>query len=271
MDDATTATRTETRPVPIGELLNAWLALQSGAFREGHSPTPPRTAPSDHRGWLPCPGEAPVLVVGCAGTVGASTLALLLAGASKRSRVLDCAPAAYSGLAGASTAELGQTVDGWTQGRRGTVLIQRRPDQPAAPAAVPPPPGGNPGQITVIDSWWPLRDLLATTGWLADLARTCPRVVMVARGSIPGTRQLEADLRAAGTGRCWAVLTGVPSRQLPRPVEHSLGPYAAGLHADGRLLLLPHDSRLAVAGITTNPFPRLFDRTARTLLEGLLP
>jgi hypothetical protein len=271
MDDTNPATRTATRPVPIGELLDAWLALQAGAFRGGHQPAQPQTAPREDRPWRPCPGEAPVLVVGCAGTVGASTVALLLAGASKRSRVVDCASAGCSGLAGASTAELGETVDGWTQGRREAVLIQRRPDRLAVPAAVPPPPDGNPGQISVIDSWWPLRDLLAGTGWLADLARTCPRLVLVTHGSIPGTRHLEADLRAAGAERCWAVLTGAGSRQLPKPVEHSLGPLARGLRAAGRLHVLPHDSRLALSGITTAPLPRPFERTARTLLEGLLP
>lgn len=271
MDYDNPATRTTTRPVPIGELLDAWLALQAGAFRGGHHPARPQATQSDHRPWLPCPGEAPVLVVGCAGTVGASTLTLLIASASMRSRVVDCAPIACSGLAGASTAELGETVDGWTQGHRGTVLIQRRLDQPAAPGAVPPPPEGKPADLTVIDSWWPLRDLLAASGWLADLARSCPRLVLVAHGSIPGTHQLEADLRAAGADRCWAVLTGVMSRQLPKPVEHSLGPLAAGLRAAGRVHLLPHDSRLAMAGITTEPFPRLFGRTAHTLLEGLLP
>lgn len=271
MNNGHPATRTTTRPMPIGEVLDAWLALQAGAFRAGHHPTRPQATQSDHRPWLPCPGEAPVLVVGCAGTVGASTLTLLIASASTRSRVVDCAPIACSGLAGASTAELGETVDGWTQGHRGTVLIQRRLDQPAAPDAVPPPPEGKPADLTVIDSWWPLRDLLAASGWLADLARSCPRLVLVAHGSIPGTRQLEADLRAAGADRCWAVLTGVLSRQLPKPIERSLGPLTAGLCAAGRVHLLPHDSRLAMAGITTEPFPRLFDRTAHTLLEGLLP
>lgn len=272
MDHTHPAARTATRPVPIGELLQAWLAVQAGDFRRGPEPSRPRPiAAAGSRPWLPCPGEAPVLVVGCAGTVGASTLALLLAGAAKRTRVVECAPAASSGLVGASTAELGETVDGWAQGRRGQVLIQRRLDHPAVPGAVPPPLDGNPGDLTVVDGWWPLRDLLTATGWLADLARTCPRVVLVGRGSIPGTGQLEADLRLAGAERCWAVLTGVSSRQLPKPVEHSLGPLARGLRAAGRVQLLPRDARLAMSGVTTEPFPRPLDRTARTLLEGLLP
>ena len=82
MDYDNPATRTTTRPMPIGELLDAWLALQAGAFRGGHHPTRPQATQSEDRPWLPCPGEAPVLVVGCAGTVGASTLALVIASAS---------------------------------------------------------------------------------------------------------------------------------------------------------------------------------------------
>ncbi|MGC3994756.1 MAG: hypothetical protein QM779_11690 [Propionicimonas sp.] len=271
MDDPTTTIRTATRPVPIGELLDAWLAVQAGDFSAGHAPSPRTATPGELPPWLPCPGEAPVLVVGCAGTVGASTIALLLAGAATRTRVVDCAPISCSGLAGASTAELGEAGNGWTQGRRDQVLIQRRLDHPAAPDVVPRPPDGNPGDVTVIDGWWPLRDLLTAAGWLGDLARSCPRLVLVAHGSVPGTRQLEADLRAAGPERCWAVMTGVSSRQLPTLVEHSLGPLTLGLRAAGRVQLLRHDSRLAMSGITTNPLPRLFDRTARSLLEGLLP
>jgi len=87
MDYNNPATRTTTRPMPIGELLDAWLALQAGAFRGGHHPTRPQATQSEDRPWLPCPGEAPVLVVGCAGTVGASTVTLLIASASLRSRV----------------------------------------------------------------------------------------------------------------------------------------------------------------------------------------
>jgi hypothetical protein len=270
MDDIASTARTATRPMPIGELVNAWLALQRGDFRHGQAASRPRsTAGTALHPWLPCPGEAPVLVVGCGGSVGASTLAFLLASAAQRGRVVECAPAISSGLAGASTAELGEAASGWTQGRRGDLLIQRRLDHPAGPGAVPPPLTGNPGDLTVIDGWWPLRDLLAATGWLADLARTCPRIVLVAPGSIPGTRHLETDLRAAGAERCRAVLTGV--RQLPRPVEHSLGPLARSLRDSGRLHLLAHDSRLAMSGVSTEPLPRPLHRTARSLLEGLLP
>jgi hypothetical protein len=270
MDDH--STRTATRPVPIGELLAAWLAVQRGDFRHRRQPACQQTTVDSARApWQLAPGEAPVLVIGCAGSVGASTVAVLLATAAQSGRVVECAPSSCSGLAGASTAELGQAAGGWVQGRRGEALIQRRPDRPSEPEAVPPPPAGTAGGVTVVDAWWELSQLLPAASWIADLALTCPRVVLVARASIPGVRRLEDDVALLGAERCWAVLTGAPPRQLPRPVEHSLGPLTRQLRDAERLYFLPNDPRLATSGITTEPLPRSFDRTARNLLEGLLP
>ncbi|MGC3995465.1 MAG: hypothetical protein QM779_15340 [Propionicimonas sp.] len=260
--------RTPARPVPIGELLDAWLAVQRGQFRHSTA-TPPVPAPATVA-WQPAPGEVPVLVVGCGGSVGASTVALLLAGAIDRARVVDCAPASHSGLAGASTAELGEAANGWLAGRRDTTLIQRRHDQPPTPQGLPAPLPGDPGWLTVVDSWWEPRQLLTQAGWLADLARTCPRVVLVTRASIPGMARLEAVLATFGPERCWAVVVASPHR-LPSPVERSLGSRTVQLRASGRLFSLPPNPVLAMSGITTEPLPRAFAATAHQLLEGLLP
>ncbi len=266
-----TATGTTTRPVPIGELLDAWIAVQRGDFRRGATQSATQVRPAASRQlWSRAPGEVPVLVAGCAGSVGASTVALLLAGATNTARVVDCAPAACSGLAGASTAELGEGSDGWLTGRRDTIVIQRRHDHPSTPELLPVPLPGEPGRLTVVDSWWEPRQLLAATGWLADLARTCPRIVLVARGSVPGLARLEAGLALFGPERCRAVVVGVP-RHWPKPVENSLGHLARQLRAAGRVFTLPPHPGLAVSGITTEPLPRPFGATARTLLEGLLP
>lgn len=263
-------TPTATRPVPIGELLDAWLALQRGDFRRGA----PRLGSGDTTGssWSPAPGEVPILVIGCGGGAGASTLALLLAEASTKGRVVECTPTAGSGLAGASTAELGATGHGWTQGRRGDALIQRRRDDPTgpAPAAVPVPMPGSPGGTTAVDAGSNLRSLLTGKGWLTDFTRTCPRVVLVARCTVPGVSRLEANLTSLETDRCWAVLTHAP-QQLPRPVDHALGTRTRELRRLGRLHLLPREARLELAGITTEPLPRTFYRATRTLLKGLLP
>jgi hypothetical protein len=267
MDEVTPAVRTATRPVPIGELLQAWLALQRGDFHHPHS-TSNTPAGTPRRGWTPAPGEAPILVVGCASGVGASTLALLLAAATASGRVVECGPASRSGLAGASTAELGPAGDGWLRGRRDDTGIQRRTDNPTGPDEVPPPLPGQPGRAAVIDAGWELHELLAADGWLGDLARTCRHVVLVGRASIPGVARLEACLARFDPERCWAVLAGTSA--LPKPVDHALGPRTRQLREAGRLHLLPANPGLAMSGITTEPFPRPLLRTAHTILEGLL-
>jgi len=268
MDEVTPAVRTATRPVPIGELLQAWLALQRGDFHRPHPTSDTTGAP--RRGWRPAPGEAPILVIGCASGVGASTVALLLAAATASGRVVECGPAARSGLAGASTAELGPAGDGWLQGRRDDTGIQRRTDNPTSPSDVPPPLPGQPGRVAVLDAGWEPDDLLTSDGWLGDLARTCRHVVLVGRASIPGVARLETVLARFDPERCWAVLSGAPAT-LPKPVDHALGPHTRRLLEAGRLHLLPANAGLAMSGITTEPFPRPLQRTARTLLEGLLP
>lgn len=265
-----TPTRTATRPVPIGELLDAWLAVQRGDFRRNTASRRMQVADSTAASWSPEPGEVPIVVIGCGGGAGASTVALLLVETSGTGRVVECGSPSSGGLAGASTAELGEAGDGWLQGRRAGTLIQRRSDRPAGPSTVAAPLPGSPGALVVVDACWRLRSLLDGEGWLADLGRTCPRLVLVARCAVPGVVRLEADLSLVDADRCWAVITGVP-RQLPRTVEHALGPRARDLRECGRLHLLPLDAGFAVAGITTEPLPRAFERAGQRLLKGLLP
>src|SRR4051794_8358028 len=114
--------------VGVDELVRAWRAIQNGQFRRrGHS-TAVRTRPpssraagpveagpaANERGWEPI--EPVVVVVGCAEPTGASAVALALATAAGDSRVIDCAPLGVSGLAAASTAELGRPDPDWVRG-----------------------------------------------------------------------------------------------------------------------------------------------------------
>lgn len=262
------------RPVPVGELLGAWHAVMRGDFRR--STTRPaattRIPDSPATVWQPADGEIPVLVVGCGGSCGASTVALLLAEAAGRARVVECAPGSCSGLAGASEAELGEVAGGWVQGSRGDVLIQRRSDPLVAVAAVPaPPPVTGDAGLTVVDCWWEFGQALASSGWLGDLARACPRVTLVARGSVPGLRRLETCLAMAGGDRCRVVVTGVSERRWPRHVEASMGPLARQRRASGHLYCLPDHPGLSLSGLTPAPLPKSFDPTASLLLKGLLP
>lgn len=263
------ATNVVSRPVHIGELAAAWLAVQRGDFRTSGLRRPV-TDDTATESWQPAQGELPIVVAGCAGSVGASTVALLLASAGA-GRVVECAPSGSSGLAGAATAELGEIGDGWIEGRREGTLVQRRRDNPDRPDAIPVPLSGQPGGVTVVDCWWPFPQLLAGSGWLADLARGCPRIVLAARVSIPAMQQLETHLGLAGADRCWVVAAGVPSRRWPKPAEHAMGPLTRRLRDEGRVVTLPHDPGLAVTGVTTEPLPRSFEPLAAQLLKGLLP
>jgi len=257
-------------PVPIGEVIEAALALKRREFRRGPGRAASAATPASSI-WHTEPGEAPILVVGCSGSAGTSTVALLLAETIPRSRLVECAPGAGSGLAGASTAELGEAAYGWIEGTRGEVRIQRRRDQVATPDELPRPLPCWPGAISVVDSWWSLRRVLAGNGWLAELARSCSRVVLVTRATVPGLRQLEGDLSLVEADRCWAVTIGVASHRLSRVVEHSMGPRTRQLRRAGRLVVLPYSGALAQAGITTEPLPHSFRHSASLLQRGLLP
>lgn len=257
-------------PVPIGEVLEAVLALKRGEFRHGPVRVSATTAPASNA-WPTEPGEAPILVLGCSGSAGTSTVALLIAQTFRRSRLIECAPGAGTGLAGASTAELGEADQGWVEGSRGELRIQRRRDQVGTPEELPRPLPCWPGAISVVDSWWSLRRVLAGSGWLADLARSCSRVVLVTRATVPGLRQLEGDLALVEAERCWAVASAITPRRWSGPVEHSMGPRTRHLRQSGRLIGLPYNAAIAQAGITTEPLPRSFHHPATLLQRGLLP
>lgn len=253
-------TQTTTSPVPIGELLDAWLAVQRGDFR--------RVEPHG-KGWVPVEGETPVVAIGCLGSAGTSTVALALAAAGEGARVIECAPGACSGLAGAATAELGTLANGWVVGRREDLRILRRADQVSAPDDVPLPPAGEAG-VTVVDCWWEVRQSVHAAGWLGDLLRSCGRVVLVTPASIPGFRRVEICLGMLGSPRCWVAVTGAPKRRSEAPLDRWVGPLTEQVRDDGRLVRFPFHPQLAVSGITSEPLPRPLQVAAADLLKGLL-
>ena len=72
------STQTSSRPVGVDELKRAWHAVNAGEFRTGagagKGPRGRGTAAEDD--WSPAAGEHTIAVIGCAGSVGASTVAL---------------------------------------------------------------------------------------------------------------------------------------------------------------------------------------------------
>ena len=119
------------RLVSVDELRRAWQAIDAGQFRAGSSPSSGvgSEVVGPVEGWVPAAGERVIAVVGCAGSVGASTVALAIGTVWPGSaRVVECCPAGVSGLAAAPTAELGRHRSGWLVGRREGLVIDRVAD-----------------------------------------------------------------------------------------------------------------------------------------------
>lgn len=237
--------------VAVDELTRAYRAVTLGEFRTGNR-CAGRSAEVIAE-WSAVDGEQVLAVVGCLGGAGASTVALGIASAAEDARVVECCTVAASGLAGASSAELGVSPDGWVQGSRGPVLVERRGERIESPAHCPTPSVAT-RALTVLDCGWDVDLLVGDSGWLGATLRNLPRFVAVTRPTVPGMRRLEAAVGLLGLGRVCGVVVGVEKRW-PRPIEQALGPSGRALRAEGRLIGLPHDPALALEGLTPEPLP----------------
>ena len=260
--------------VSVDELKRAWIAVAAGRFRAGTGATRDQREPASPpvgKGWDPGPGERVLPVIGCAGSCGASTMSLALAGAAAQpARVVECSTAGVSGLAAASTAELGRHESGWTRGTRDGVLLERASEVLVSIAEVPTP--SNPGRpigLTVLDVGWEVGQVLATPAWVGEQVRGADLLVLVTTATVPGLRRLEGALDLlAGTNTCAAVI-GPKPKKWPRQVGHSAGPLTRGLEAAGRLVDVPEDRALAIAGLDATPLPPALLTAAATLLRLL--
>lgn len=197
----TTATRSETpeaiedrqRPGPV-EDATAHAALEPD--RAGQlSDTPSRGAAS-----TVSVGSGPPLVRVRAANAGAgaSTIALALAdvadAAGIRTRVLDAAAPAWSGLLGATVTELG-AAEGWRRGRRGDgVLIDRVEEPVRVPGEVPSPRSVDGVDLTVLDAGWSLREIGAAGAEVWVAATPARAEVLVTRPHGLALSQTEAAL-----------------------------------------------------------------------------
>jgi len=262
------------RPVAVYELRRAWHAVQAGEFRAHWHPQnpslrrPPRPVASESVSvWTPSVGEQVVPVVGCAGSCGATTVALALAtAAGGLARLVECASVSATGLAAASTAELGVTEAGWVRGSRDQVLLERSDGSCPAGEAVPLPSQADRSLWTIIDPAQPIEQLLAGDGWLAHLLADTPVLVLAARATVPGLRRLETCLALVGAGRVVVAVLGPTRKRWPGQVIHSLGPLTRALITAGRLVEIPEDRVLAVAGLTPAPLPSSLITAAASLL-----
>ncbi len=262
--------------VSVDELKRAWSAVQAGRFRtragairELREPAP---APAGN-GWEPGPGERVLPVIGCAGSCGASTISLALAGAAAfPARVVECSSVTASGLVAASTAELGLHESGWTRGTRDGVLLERASNVLVSVEEVPTP--SVPDRIiglTVLDVGWEIGQVLTTPAWLGEQVRGADLVILVTTATVPGLRRLEGALELlVGTSTCAAVI-GPKRKKWPRPVGYSAGPLTRALKAAGRLVDVPQDRALAIAGLDATPLPTPLLDAAAALLRLLPP
>jgi hypothetical protein len=258
------------RVVSVPELQRAWRAVQAGKFRQ-ESPTAAAQAPAIPGPpiWAPGTAEQVLPVVGCAGASGASTMALALASAAESSaRVLECRSGITSGLAAASTAELGLHPSGWRRGMRGDVLLERANGHLTRVDEVPlPSQPDRPIAVTALDVGWDLRHVLDLPCWMAEQVRTAGVVVVVTRATIPGLLHLETTLSLLGDVRAIAAMLASPNRRWSKAVRQSAGPLTEALQDSGRVIVIPHDSRLAAVGLDSRPLPRQLLEAARAILE----
>ena len=113
----------------LAELRAAYTALHSGAFTTDPAPQPETAA--EEVAERPAVADAVVGVVGVSGGVGTTTVALAIAEALGAARLVELTAPHTSGLAAASSAELG-TQHGWSLGTRDGLRLERRADPDAA-------------------------------------------------------------------------------------------------------------------------------------------
>jgi hypothetical protein len=256
--------------VTVAELQAALHAAWAGEFRTQRR-TATRSRPPHREAGGTLSGRV-IMVVGCHGGAGASTLALAVAEAARESgrsaRLLDCASPERSGLTTAVDAELGVDGSGWRQGRRAGLPIDRVCDALASATDLPAPPDESPGQgeVTVVDTAWGVADILAGDCWLAQVSSPAV-VVLVARATIPALRQLE---QALGTcpGAPVVALLG-PTRR-DRSAYATAGPLLKAAESAGRAVRVPSDRHLSVAGISCAPLPKAVAEAGRQIVARVL-
>ncbi|MEP7739820.1 hypothetical protein ABKW28_19430 [Nocardioides sp. 31GB23] len=267
------------RPYALEEVQAAVRALQAGEFRDARLTTRltdpdantarPRTArrtPAQTQAadWTPQPGERVLAVIGTSGSSGASTVALAVALSAKQpARVVECCSASASGLAAATTAELGLHPAGWRQGRREQVVIERVCEVLAGVDEVPSPtPAEHTTQLTVLDVGWEVGQLTTTNSWVSDAVARADQVLLVSTATVPSLRRLEGALEllvnhagADVTERTWVAVVGPRRKKWPRGVEGAGGPHARRALNSERVVEIPEDRGLSIHGLDSRPVP----------------
>ena len=251
--------------VSVDELQRAWAAVEAGQFRAG--PCEPRRTVSSQR-WNP--DEPIIAVAGASGRVGASTVALALATAAETPpRIVECCPMHATGLASATTAELGVDEAGWRRGNRGPMVIERTSASFDHPGQVPVPSPAS-SALTIVDVGWNLALVRRTDTWLAPVLDEAT-LVLVAVATVPGMRALDNALRTTShTDATWCAVVGPPYKKWPRSVRLACTPAIDAIRSRGQLLAIPAVSSVAVDGITSQPLPDALVSACRPILDQMV-
>jgi hypothetical protein len=220
-------------------------------------------------------GVRAVVVLAAHSGAGASTVALAIADASasagRHVLLVECAAPARSGLAAATSSELGLDGGGWRRGRRGDrIEIRRLASRVASIDDVPPPPplGGDEadGQFVIVDAGWPVHDVLGAEGWIRGLVDVALPVI-VCRATVRGVQQAEQVLAALS---CPVLVAATGPTRWTRTVTASCGLGLREARRSGHLVSVPVDRHLDVAGLTADPLPKLILAAGRRL-AALVP
>jgi hypothetical protein len=252
------------RAVQACRASDGWLA---GAVRQ----LPPRHQQGfGNTGWQRA-GSTDVVVLAAHAGAGASTVAVALADAAAERgeavRLIDAATPNRSGLIAATDAELGVNGSGWLRGRRRGVDLDRVADPVSSPSELPLPSPLAADSIRVVDAGWDPWWLWQDRAWPSELLETC-RAVVVCRPTVGGVRQCERVLDQLDR-RLVVAVVGPRSGRWPGAVRASFGERLEAARADGRVVAVPLDRRLAVAGIDSSALPRGVLSAGRRLLDVL--
>lgn len=221
-------------------------------------------------------GLAPLVRVRAANAgAGASTVALSLAEvadvAGVRTRVLDAAAPAWSGLLGATVTELG-AAEGWRRGRRGDgVLIDRVEVAVRVPADVPSPRAVEGVDLTVLDAGWSMRELVASeaAAWVASAPAHAE--VLVTRPNALALSQTEAALAhledQVVADRVVVVVVGA-SRWSDRDFA-TAGRILRRAHEQEAVLFVPFLPAKTLPGLGPDPLPKQLTSPSQRLLERI--
>lgn len=209
----------------VAELRAAVHGLQAGNFR------------TNTDGWPN--NRSLVAVMGVGGGVGTTVTALAIAETLEAARLVELSQPWASGLAEATTSELGEQ-DGWRLGTRNGLLIERR-QQPTANIR------NTPG-VAVVDvgSW---------TGGTPPVPESVPLVV-VARCSVPSLRRLSILLETLVEPPAAVVVVGAPVRSWPKAVTASLSPVLRSAITEDLIATVPECSNLSRCGVTGAVLPK---------------